>query len=797
MEKKLSLLAARILSGLLMLIGLAFAGLAPVQAADSTRVIIKFDKSSQPDARSKAGGIPGELRAQRMGEDLIQRMGMRSAVTIAHQRRLGIGADLFVLSAASPVNVKSLLERMRAQPGVAYAVEDRKLQINFTPDDPLYNEQWHYFEADGGIRAPAAWELSTGQGVVVADVDTGYTDHADLTPNILPGYDFISDKSISRDGDRRDADAHDKGDWFIDFLSGALIPSSWHGTHTAGTIAAAGNNGVGVVGVAFNARIVPVRVLGVGGGYISDIYDGVVWAAGGTIPHVPANANPAKVINMSLGGGGPCDEVQQGAIDTARSLGTTVVVSAGNGNTDASLQSPASCKGVITVAATDRSGHRAPYSNIGEIVDVAAPGGDTDNTLSNGVLSTVNAGTKGVRGDGYNFYNGTSMAAPHVTGVAALMASVKPSITPNEIECTIKATARPFPDPASCPNCGAGILNALGAVRAAKDNFVVRNCARAPVQTKIHFGRQTGISGERADQVRYFIARVQPNKVVTVKTSGGIGDQDLFISLGSAPTLGAADCVSANIGNGETCVLPTPSTGTQTLRIMLYGYTEFRDVDLVVSQEDIQPLVPGTPVTGLSGATNSVHIYRYVAPAAGGTLDVKTVNGADGTGDVDLRVIIHDPATGQLFLSCNSDNIGNAEHCSVPLEPNATYDVVLLGYQAYSDVTMRPKYTGPVFLTPGEPEPIEGAEGSVVGYTVEVPEGTTNLTVTAVAGTGDADLHVTYLDPAGSEIVCSSVGSGTATETCSLDAPGAGFYLVQVSGFTDYAGWTLTATLAP
>jgi serine protease len=229
----------------------------------------------------------------------------------------------------------------------------------------------------------------------------------------------------------------------------------------AGTIAALTNNGTGVAGVAYGAKVVPVRVLGKCGGYTSDIADGIIWASGGTVSGVPNIAARAQVINMSLGGSGACDTTTQNAINSARSRGTVVVVAAGNESQNASNSNPANCAGVIAVAATNKSGGKASYSNYGTIVDVAAPGGDT----GAGILSTLNAGTTSPGADSYASYMGTSMATPHVAGVVALMLSANPNLTPDDVAAKLKSTARAFP--AACSGCGAGIVNAAAAVNAA------------------------------------------------------------------------------------------------------------------------------------------------------------------------------------------------------------------------------------------------------------------------------------------------------------------------------------------
>ena len=217
---------------------------------------------------------------------------------------------------------------------------------------------------------------------MVAVIDTGYRPHADLTGRFVQGYDFIWDPEVANDGDGRDADARDPGDWItsadaasVTFAGCPVENSSWHGTHVAGTIAANTNNGVGVAGVNWQAKILPVRVLGKCGGYTSDIVDGMRWAAGLTVSGVPANANPAKVLNISLGGSGTCSMAEQSAVNDINATGAVIVVAAGNSDADAAAFTPSSCDGVIVVGATDKSGTRAYYSNYGSIVDISAPGG--------------------------------------------------------------------------------------------------------------------------------------------------------------------------------------------------------------------------------------------------------------------------------------------------------------------------------------------------------------------------------------------------------------------------------------
>jgi serine protease len=365
-------------------------------------------------------------------------------------------------------SLESVMHALSRAPGVARVEEDLLVQAQFEPDDTLYPNQWHYYEATGGINLPTAWDKQTGSGVVVAVLDTGYTIHSDLSGNILPGYDFISDAFIANDGNGRDSNALDPGDWMDRWECGrfnprSFVPSSWHGTHVAGTVAALTDNGNGVAGVAFDAMVVPVRVLGKCGGYISDIADGIIWASGGSVSGVPANPYPAQVINMSLGGSTPsCDSTMQQAINIARANGTTVIAAAGNSNTNASGFLPANCAGAVAIAAIDRQGNRAYYSNYGE-VDVAAPGGETNQVGSDGVASTLNSGTTTPGSENYVYYQGTSMAAPHAAGVAALLYAAKPGITPDEVQTALEDTARPIPG--SCSGgCGAGVIDASAAI---------------------------------------------------------------------------------------------------------------------------------------------------------------------------------------------------------------------------------------------------------------------------------------------------------------------------------------------
>ncbi|MFC6986474.1 S8 family peptidase [Streptomyces cirratus] len=404
--------------------------------------------------------------------------GKKAGKKAKFDRRLGTGAALVSLGGATaPADAADVMAQFRADPDVAYVEPDSRAYAMATPDDTEYAKQWDLFEATAGMNVPAAWDKSTGSGVTVAVIDTGYVTHSDVAPNIVAGYDFISDSTAARDGNGRDNNPADQGDWSAAGECGTgstASGSSWHGTHVAGTIAAATGNAKGIAGIAYNAKIQPVRVLGKCGGATSDIVDAITWASGGSVPGVPANATPAKVINMSLGGSGTCGTSYQNAINAAVARGTTVVVAAGNSNADAAGFTPASCNNVITVAASNRTGDRSFYSNFGTRIDITAPGGETRRatdtpgtvtTPENGILSSLNAGATTPGAEIYKPYQGTSMASPHVAGLAALLVAAKPSLTPAQVKAAIKANARPLAG--TCTGgCGAGLADAAATVNA-------------------------------------------------------------------------------------------------------------------------------------------------------------------------------------------------------------------------------------------------------------------------------------------------------------------------------------------
>ena len=406
--------------------------------------------------------VPGEVIVRFAAEGVRRLDAVEVAgVTLAHARSVaGSELELYRTEGLSQPETLALVAAMRARTDVADAFPNWILHTFATPNDEFYAFQWHY----GAANLPNAWDIEDGTSwpVTVAVVDTGIAEHPDLDANRLPGYDFVDD----------DADPTDPGDG-----------TGFHGSHVAGTVAAVTNNEFGVAGVSWGAKIVPVRVLGSNGsGTMVDLLDGIVWAAGNPENDValPDNPHPAQVVNMSVGGdiGEPCPPLLDAIFGELVASGAILVAAAGNDAIDAANVFPASCSNVITVGATGPADTRAPYSNYGSVIDLMAPGGDTSTTLTiegrtvpAGVLSTTlnSAGEPD-----YAFYQGTSMAAPHVAGLVALMLADEPDLTPAQVTDRLRSTARSL-DASACGrpsggDCGAGLIDAAAALTSATDD---------------------------------------------------------------------------------------------------------------------------------------------------------------------------------------------------------------------------------------------------------------------------------------------------------------------------------------
>jgi serine protease len=453
--------------------------------ADAT-ALRKHALAARGDAAAVRGMLDGRAAtlAARVGRALEAGPAVGERMQVVRARGLGAAA---------------LAAQLAADPEVEFAVPNgrqRIVNVPLPPNDPLYlsgppvdlgaltggpaSGQW-YLRAPtaAAVGAPgdivsaidieSAWARTLGRpAVVVAVLDTGVRfEHPDLRRtgdggSLLPGYDFVSDAAVANDGNGRDGDSSDPGDWVSeaesgrgDFFDCEASPSSWHGTATASLIGAATNDGQGMAGSAPGVRVLPVRVLGKCYGTDADIQAGMLWAAG--LPtgdaSVPANPNPARIVNLSLGGTGGCSAAYQSVVDRLTAAGVVVVAAAGN-SAGGPVGTPANCQGVVAVLGLRHAGTKVGFSDLGPEITLAAPAGNCVNVglgepCLYPIVTATNNGTQGPAldgwTDGFDISVGTSFASPLVAGVAALMLSQQPALRSAEVRSALQTTARPFP----------------------------------------------------------------------------------------------------------------------------------------------------------------------------------------------------------------------------------------------------------------------------------------------------------------------------------------------------------------
>jgi serine protease len=471
---------------------------APASAAGD-RVLVKWRATAEAKAAPDADG------------DRLAKLNSTSGLRLQRMRELAPRLELLRLEqAASGAELERILARLGQDPAVEYAVADQRRWPHLVPSDALFNAQWHLQSTQpAATRAELAWDMTTGSaGTVVAVLDTGVRfNHPDLGRagaggKLLPGFDFITDTTVANDGNGRDGDPSDPGDWIDSndiqepmFSDCILSPSSWHGTKVSGIIAAGSDNGIGVSGESWNTWILPVRVLGKCGGFDSDIITAMRWAAGLSVGGIVANPYPAQIINLSLGSPGACPASYADVVSELRARGVLVVASAGNEGSTVNV--PANCPGVLAVAAVRHVGTKVGFSNLGPAIALSAPGGNCVNVDPGqpclfSIDTTIDTGLSGPAGpaysDQFNFNVGTSFSAPIVAGAAALMHSVNARLGPELLTARLEASTMPFPVPGTPPpggtchvplgptdiqtaecvcttnTCGAGMLNSAAAV---------------------------------------------------------------------------------------------------------------------------------------------------------------------------------------------------------------------------------------------------------------------------------------------------------------------------------------------
>jgi len=438
-----------------------------VQPQPAVPSVVKRTKASpEPQYRSRRLMVRLQDGVAPDWANLLPRMAATVGQPLTVERQI---ADIWVLSvpALQTADVlAAMAERLQQDGAVRFADPVRRAFAQAAPNDPFFSRQWSLTDAVSGINIEDAWTLQpSATSMTVAVIDTGILPHPDLAGRVLPGYDFISDAESARDGNGRDPDPRDEGDWTDEGeCFGYASPSFFHGLFVAGQIAANTNNGIGIAGVAGNVNILPVRVLGKCGGSFEDIVAGTLWASGVNIGGVPPNTHPARVINLSLGGFGTCDQALQESIDDALTQGSVIVAAAGNESLDVSMFAPANCGGVISVSAHNRRGTLTEYSNFGTGITLSAPGGDLP--VGDLVYSTAFTGTTVPEEPTYMVGRGTSFSAPLVSGVAALILARNPLLTGGRVQDIIAGTTRKFPTGSICSTsqCGSGMLDAAAAV---------------------------------------------------------------------------------------------------------------------------------------------------------------------------------------------------------------------------------------------------------------------------------------------------------------------------------------------
>ncbi len=539
------------------------------------RFIVKMRTANTARLQTQASESGESVNAAAAAER-VKALAGRAHVTMNASRALTANLHVMQVTPAAGESEVQTLEKLRADADVEYAVADRRVYPHATlSNDPLAAGQWFLQAAQpAAINAIGAWDTTKGSdGIVIAVVDTGVRfEHPDLAGRLLPGYDFVSGDSATsfttaNDGNGRDADASDPGD------NCGGSSSSWHGTRTSGIIGATTNNAVGVSGITWSSKILPVRVIGKCGGFNSDVLAGMLWAAGKSVQGVPDNSTPARVINVSLGSSGQCDSATADVTSTLASLGVLIVVSAGNEG--GPVDSPANCPGAMGILGLRHAGTKVGFSSLGPEIALGAPGGNCVNIgIGEPCLfsldTTSNAGTTvpgaSIYTDQLNSNLGTSFSAPIVSGIAGLMLAVNANLNSPQLIARLKEGASPFPtssDNANVPTChtpassldvqdaecicttsvcGAGMANANGAVLAASRPIaaiVVQGTVTPGATLILQGGTSTAAAGHAITQYSW--------------TKGGT-------ILGTGPTASIAVPPS---GNASLCLTVTDDAGKQ------------------------------------------------------------------------------------------------------------------------------------------------------------------------------------------------------------------------------------------
>lgn len=616
--------------------------------AATDRIIIKWR------ATAEATIAAGEVRQP------VTRLAAVTGLRLQAVREVAPRLELLRLD--QPLTAAALgqtLAELARNPAVEYAVADQRRWPHAIPNDAFFNGQW-FLQATqpAAIKATTAWDTTTGStGTVVAVLDTGVRfEHPDLARadtagKLLPGYDFIADDAgsfaVANDGDGRDPDPSDPGDWIdandiqsAEFTDCPLTDSSWHGTRVSGIIGARSNNGIGVTGEAWNAWILPMRVLGKCGGFDSDIISAMRWAAGLTVAGVPANPYPAKVLNLSLGSDSACPQSYADVIAELATRGVLVVASAGNdGN---AVHAPANCSGVLAVGAIRHVGTKVGFSSLGPLVGISAPGGNCVNTGVGqpclfSIDTTIDTGLTGPSSstytDQFNFNVGTSFSAPIVAGTVALMHAVNARLGAELLTSRLKSAAAAFPVPSTPPTggtchvpadpndiqveecvcttstCGAGMLDTSAAIAAA-----LRPIVSISLPATVMAGQNVSLDGS--------------GSAASCNRSLSTFAWSIAPGSGGSPAITGAD--------QSVVTVQAPTSGSFTLRLTITdgsGAQDFADVTVTTASASSTAIAP------LAGSACPTPITVQQAPPGGGGGGGSSGGGGGGTLGLELLAL--------------------------------------------------------------------------------------------------------------------------------------------------------------
>lgn len=510
-------------------------------------------------------------------DEVVRRVSLQAGVPLAFERRSILGWSIVRVEGKKQLvghKLAAVAEQVSAAAGVQSVEVDRILRPSVTPNDPQLDLQY----AVEVLQLEQAWDITAGSSeTVVAILDTGVVNHEDLQGAVVGGYDFVSDVFAANDGDGRDPNFTDPGDG-ADCGNG-YFPSSFHGTMVSGVTAARFDNGVGVAGTAPNVSLTQIRVLGRCGGSFVDINEGAYWAAGFEVPGVPSNPNPAKVINLSLGGNGACDAFAQDVFTALDESGRIVIVAAGNEGEDTTSKVPVNCDGIIGVAASDHDNFLSSFSNFGDEVDIIAPGGDMNfyGVEEAGIRTTTGPGS-----NDYTFTEGTSFASPYVAGIAALMVSVDPSLTRSQVRTLLQSGGQVGFCPvgggqfAECPRRIADASEALSALSLGEAPPPAETPPSNNTVTQTQLGCGDSVEGLADQQVVLSLELGSQTEVTLELTWNGSADLDLYLLDDQEQLLGASEQEETNVEGiqgeldaGQYIVLVNPYSGSATFVLSL------------------------------------------------------------------------------------------------------------------------------------------------------------------------------------------------------------------------------------